>query len=284
MAGDRKYLHSISALTFAFIAVIASAILHPSPVLADPSDWLPPGSKTEFTGSPPQEYLTKGTSLKGQSLLGKLLFNSPSILGEKAVRIGLSCNSCHPSGHVNTGFHISGLSDESGSIDLSNRFWHKQSEDNIFNPIPIPSLRNVRNTAPYGINISLPTLVAFTRHVIMDEFGGPEPSNADMQALIGYMNLLEKQDSEDMSVQDKTIGFAPLIALLVDPVDALDGVELDRRIGLIKEELGRQATDTNRPQLATMIRQMKDIQGLLKSAPKAAKAAFDAFAKEAALN
>ncbi|MEP4189524.1 MAG: hypothetical protein ABJN51_00490, partial [Sneathiella sp.] len=109
--------------------------------------WLPPGSETSAE-TPVPELISKAVKIEGEILLGKLLFNSPSILGEKAVRIGLSCNNCHPSGHVNTGFYIEGLSDKPGQIDLTNRFWREEREDNIFNPTPIPSLRNVKNTAP----------------------------------------------------------------------------------------------------------------------------------------
>ncbi len=129
-------------------AIALAFLVSPPATLAEESIWLPVGSATAFNGLPPKEILQKGAKLQGQSLLGKLLFNSPSLLGEKAVRIGLSCNSCHPNGHVNTSFYISGLSGEPGTIDLSNRFWRKGTEDGLFNPVPIPSLRNVSKTAP----------------------------------------------------------------------------------------------------------------------------------------
>ncbi|MBL4908211.1 MAG: hypothetical protein JKX94_12220 [Sneathiella sp.] len=255
-----------------------------SSVKADPRLWLPEGSQTGVAGAPPTEFLIEGQALEGQSLLGKLLFNSPSLLGEKAVRIGLSCNSCHPNGHVNTSFYISGLSGDPGTIDLSNSFWRKGTEDGKFNPIPIPSLRNISKTAPYGSQISLPSLPAFTRHVIVDEFDGPPPSAQTMKALISYMNLLAKETSMDMSRQEKTIPLRRVFELLLPALQSQDTKQLDSRIFLIKEELGRRVTPENRTRLEKKILQIKNIQENVVTDPEAAKAAYDILVYRAALN
>ncbi len=264
--------------TFALCFLITS-----NSMAAETNVWLPIGSSTETSGLPPKEYLKDGEILGGKSLIGKLLFNSPSVLGEKAVRIGLSCNSCHPNGHVNTSFYISGLSSDPGTIDLSNRFWRKGTEDGKFNPIAIPSLRNVLNTAPYGTVLSLPDLPAFTRHVISDEFGGPPRSKDEMEALIGYMNLLEKETGSNMSRQVQTIPIGRLLDLLVEPVKAENREMFDFRSSLIKEELGRHLTSTNEKKVKMLALRLNQIERDLVTASQKAKAAFDTLIKEAAL-
>ena len=226
------------------VSALCATLIPVASIRAEPQNWLPEGSRTEAAGPPPAEYLTKGAKLEGLALLGKLLFNSPSLLGEKAVRIGLSCNSCHPNGHVNTSFYISGLSDEPGRIDLTNRFWRKGTEDHIFNPIPIPSLRNVSKTAPYGQDLNLPSLVAFTRHVIVDEFDGPEPSSADMRALIRYMELLANETGSNMPVQAHTATVPMLLKMLEEPLVSGKPDNYNRMAFLIREELGRRSTAT----------------------------------------
>jgi len=218
------------------------------PAIAQAETWLPPNSKTELS-TPPPEFLSSGTELSGKILLGRLLFNSPTLLGEKAIRIGLSCNSCHPSGHVNTSFYISGLSNSPGTIDLTNRFWKAGQEDNIFNPIPIPSLRGVSKTAPYGMTLNVPSLDAFTSHVMTDEFGAPFPSKGVLDALVSYMNQLETKQSVDKYIHVGTPRIPDLLDLLADPLKRQDVSEFGLRADLIKEEFGRQASDQNRPKL-----------------------------------
>jgi len=77
--------------------------------------------------------------------LGRLVFNSPRLLGGQAGRMGLSCASCHPSGRRNDRFFIDQISDQPGHADISHHFLSSQGGDEKFNPKPIPDLADVDN-------------------------------------------------------------------------------------------------------------------------------------------
>jgi hypothetical protein len=118
--------------------------------------------------------------------LGRLAFRSPLTLGGNARRLGLSCNTCHPSGAVNTKFFFQPVSDQPGNLDVSHRLWNPRGEDGIANPINIPSLRGIRWTAPYGRGGRFWSLAEFIRNVIVNEFAGREPDPLLVDALVAY--------------------------------------------------------------------------------------------------
>lgn len=215
------------------------------PATADDRNWLPPGSSTEIQSDPPSELLRPDTIRDGKWLYGRLLFRSPSLLGEKAVRIGLSCNSCHPNGHVNTGFYINGLSDRPGRIDVTHRFWQARFEDGISNPIAIPSLRGVRDTPPYGTINLFADLHAFTRHVIVTEFAGPSPGIEKVEALVAYLNSIGNNELDEGHRHVKTSTDMSYLSLLRAPLENNDEAKLRELTDLIRSELGRQASKPN---------------------------------------
>lgn len=225
-------------------------------------------------GHTPPEILKNSTKLRGEVLLGKLLFKSTSLLGEKAVRIELSCNSCHPSGHVNTSFYIAGLSEKPGTIDLTNSFWGAGQEDNKFNPIPIPTLRGVSKTAPYGSQLNLTSLAAFTSHVMIDEFGAPPPQKTILKALLSYMNELGTEQSEDTYIQVEPPEYLALLDLLAEPLRAKDISEFDFRASLLREEFGRRVTQKNRAILIQAAQKISEITQKLKTDPIAANRVY----------
>lgn len=258
-----------SRLQVAFLFFFRLSLLGISfPALADESLWLPKGSSLSSTGSIP-ELLIAGTKLEEDILLGKLLFNSPSLLGEKAVRIGLSCNSCHPNGHRNDLFFIPELSSQPGTVDLTNAFWHAGGEDKIYNPLPIPSLRDVRNTAPYGHNNTVPSLQVFTKNVIVNEFGGPPPNSDRLKALLQYMNALAKSENAQRPLRPSP-SLPTLLRLLQNPVLIEDHSELDVRIGLIKEELARQFKRSNEETLISLAKSLSELKSKAKKDKKSA--------------
>ena len=229
---------------------------------ADPADWLPPGSEVDPTTTT-REFLSTNSQIEGAALLGKLMFNSPGLLGEKATRLGISCNSCHPAGHQNTQFFMPGLSKGPGEIDLTHAFWFEAGEDNQFNPLTIPSLQNVAKTAPYGTRNIHPTLTSVTRHVIVDEFGGPDPDAETLSALIAYMSLLKVEG--DDSVPAPEITLAAYFKLLEAPLIKRDFKMLDKTAYLLREELGRKArSDANNGRYATW---SKDLREVVAAAP-----------------
>ncbi|WP_339633853.1 hypothetical protein [uncultured Sneathiella sp.] len=225
-----------------FIALFASAqSFYAAPTLADSENWLPPGSSTEKLENPPPELIKPGTPKDRDWLFGRLLFRSPSLLGEKAVRIGLSCNSCHTNGHVNTSFYINGLSDRPGRIDVTNRFWQAGFEDGIANPLDIPSLRGSADSASFGTINVFPDLHAFTSHVITTEFAGPEPDTDTLTALISYMNSFDINELGETETIVETSSDMSYISLLQRPLENRDFPQLDKLVDLILGDYGRRA-------------------------------------------
>lgn len=161
---------------------------------AEEADWLPPGSKIEstLTDRPARwiEAEMRGGHMGYLARVGELVFRSPLTLGRDAARKGLSCDACHPNGAANTQFFITGVSNIPGTVDVTHAAFHYREDDGIHNPIDIPSLRGVRLTAPYGRDGRFADLRQFSRNVIMQEFGGPEPENWQIDALVAYMNQL----------------------------------------------------------------------------------------------
>lgn len=157
--------------------------------------WLPRGDA--LAGAlkmRPRRYLDIASlpaAARRRVALGAVLFRTPELLGLEARRIGMSCETCHSGGHVNAGFFLPGLSSRNGTVDLTSKVFHRPADDGRFNPIRIPSLRGVARTAPYGHRGHFATLAAFARHVIVDEFGGVEPSKPVLRALAVYMAALK---------------------------------------------------------------------------------------------
>ena len=197
--------------------------------------------------SPPPRELTRADTVRDEKwLFGRLLFRSPSILGEKAVRIGLSCNSCHANGHKNPDFYIEGLSDSPGRIDVTHRFWQAGFDDGISNPIDIPSLRGARDSAPYGTVNIFPDLHGFIRHVIEKEFAGPPPEPKIISALAAYIESLETDEIAGIT-SGEIHGDMNYLSLLRSPIEKRDFTQLDNLIDLIRSDYGRQVSLASTP-------------------------------------
>ena len=123
--------------------------------------------------------------------LGNTAFSSPLLFGSVAREAGLSCNSCHVNGHINPDFHIPGHSARKGGLDPTGSLFNPVAEDNVENHVDIPSLRGIRYLAPYGRDGRIASLREFARHVIVNEFAGPEPAPVILDALVAYMNEFE---------------------------------------------------------------------------------------------
>ena len=174
----------------AAIPAMAQTVREPDTVLLNDAIWLGSSDRmADLLTSQPPEYL-RSVAQGGQPSflvrLGKLAFRSPFVVGGRAGRLGLSCNTCHPNGGANVDFFVEGLSDRPGSVDASHAFWNRRADDGFFNPVNVPSLRGVRLTAPYGRDGRFASLAEFTRHVIVTEFGGDEPEPLILDALVAY--------------------------------------------------------------------------------------------------
>jgi cytochrome c peroxidase len=123
--------------------------------------------------------------------LGELAFHSPLVLGGTAQRAGLSCNTCHSGGHVNAGFLVPQISDKPGNVDVSHVVFTQLADDGVLNPVNIPTLRGVAQTAPYGHDGRTASLRGFVRDVIVTEFEGAEPPPWLFDGLVAYLRQLQ---------------------------------------------------------------------------------------------
>ncbi len=167
-------------------------------------------------------------------------------MGEKSVRVGISCNSCHTSGHTNSAFFIPGLSDKPGTVDLTNTFWNEARENNKFDPVVIPSLRGLKDTAPYGSDNNFNTITSFIPHVEETEFGGPALTTVQITAIAAYLSALRLPDDNELSSQVKATAteqrtFTLLLDTLNLPRTAVakgPNTEIDMLMQLTKRLLG----------------------------------------------
>jgi cytochrome c peroxidase len=123
--------------------------------------------------------------------LGNTAFSSPLLFGEKARKAGLSCDTCHRQGDINPRFFIPGVSARHGGLDPTTAFFNPAQDDGVKNHVDIPSLRGERMLAPYGRDGRIASLREFVRQVIVNEFGGPEPSPRILDALVDYIDQIE---------------------------------------------------------------------------------------------
>ena len=123
--------------------------------------------------------------------LGDLAFSSPNMLGDVARRAGVSCSTCHVNGASNAAFFIPGLSTRHGNLDTTGAIFNPPADDHVLNPLTIPSLRGARFLGPYGHDGRQPSLRIFVRNVIVDEFGGAEPSASILDAMVAYIEDIE---------------------------------------------------------------------------------------------
>ena len=163
--------------------------------LATAAGPLPEGSRID----PPRDRvaaLRMASELAGgrQSALvalGGAAFVSPLLYGEAARAAGISCNACHANGHVNQSFHIPGHSARPGSFDATSALFNPRADNGLHDPVDIPSLRGIRHLGPYGRDGRFGSLREFARHVIVDEFAGPEPAPLILDALAAWLSELE---------------------------------------------------------------------------------------------
>lgn len=118
---------------------------------------------------------------------GDMLFDSAQIFGSPAQNLGIACSTCHNRSDVNQRLFIPGASHQPGAIDVDGAFFNPIFNDRRDDPLDIPSLRGLRFTGPYGRDGRFASLRDFTRNVIVNEFGGTEPTPFMLDALVAYM-------------------------------------------------------------------------------------------------
>jgi len=123
--------------------------------------------------------------------LGDLAFNSPTVLGGPARAAGMSCGTCHVNGAGNPRLYVPGMSTRPGNFDTTGPLFNPKAHNGMLDPVRIPSLRGARFLAPYGNDGRIASLREFIRNVIVNEFSGPEPSPAVLDAMVAYVEDID---------------------------------------------------------------------------------------------
>jgi hypothetical protein len=123
--------------------------------------------------------------------LGDIAFSSPAILGGVARQTGISCSTCHVNGASNPKFYIPGLSTRPGNFITANALFNAAANNRLLDPVTIPSLCGARYLAPYGHDGRIASLRDFIHNVIVNEFAGPEPSPAILDAMVIYIQDID---------------------------------------------------------------------------------------------
>ncbi|MEX2542258.1 MAG: cytochrome c peroxidase [Trueperaceae bacterium] len=167
----------------------------PIPVTAENAAipvWTPPG--TNLNDQVPLPLLRLNFEARGFDeadiplvAFGDMVFDSPEVFGGPARSIGLACATCHNRSDINRSFFIPGISHQPGAVDVDGAFFNPYFNDQRSDSLDIPSLRGLRFTAPYGRDGRFGSLRAFLRNVHVQEFGGPEPTEFMLDALVAYV-------------------------------------------------------------------------------------------------
>ena len=156
-----------------------------------PKIWLPPGSNINDQNPLPLLALNfeeRGFEESDIPLVayGDMLFDSPEIFGDPGRSLGITCSTCHNRSDINNSFFIPGVSHQPGAADVDGAFFNPNFNDIRSDSLDIPTLRGIRFTGPYGRDGRFGSLREFTRNVIVNEFGGEEPTPFMLDALVAY--------------------------------------------------------------------------------------------------
>jgi Di-haem cytochrome c peroxidase len=138
--------------------------------------------------------------------LGNLAFSSPSILGAVARQAGVGCGTCHVNGAGNAKFFMPKMSTRPGNFDTTGPLFNPKANNFVLDPVRIPSLRGARYLAPYGVDGRMPSLRDFVRNVIVNEFAGPEPSPAIVDAIVAYVQDIDFLPNPSLGPTGRLIG------------------------------------------------------------------------------
>jgi cytochrome c peroxidase len=190
----RRSIPAIAAVLLAGLSLLGLRSANTFPLGGDQTV-LPPGTElNEDALQRPNEFFH--TELIGGIKsylvnLGDMAFNSSLILGGPARRAGMSCGTCHVNGAGNARLYVPGMSSRPGTFDTTGPLFNPKADNHVSDPVRIPSLRGARFLAPYGNNGRIASLRDFVRNVIVNEFGGPEPSGAILDALVAYIEDID---------------------------------------------------------------------------------------------
>jgi cytochrome c peroxidase len=138
--------------------------------------------------------------------LGNLAFSSPSIFGGVAQRAGISCETCHVNGAGNAKLFMPKMSTRPGNFDTTGALFNPKADNFALDPVRIPSLRGARYLAPYGHDGRIASLREFVHNVIVNEFAGPEPSPAILDAIVAYIQDIDFLPNPSLGPGGRLVG------------------------------------------------------------------------------
>jgi cytochrome c peroxidase len=138
--------------------------------------------------------------------LGNLAFSSPGILGGVARQAAVSCGTCHVNGAGNAKFFMPKMSTRPGNFDTTGPLFNPNANNFVLDPVTIPSLRGARYLAPYGHDGRMASLHDFVHNVIVNEFAGPEPSPAIVDAIVAYIQDIDFLPNPSLGPGGRLIG------------------------------------------------------------------------------
>ena len=138
--------------------------------------------------------------------LGNLAFSSPGILGGVARQAGVSCGTCHVNGAGNAKFFMPKMSTRPGNFDTTGPLFNPKADNQVLDPVRIPSLRGARYLAPYGNDGRMPSLRDFVHNVIVNEFAGPEPSPGILDAIVAYIQDIDFLPNQSLGAAGRLTG------------------------------------------------------------------------------
>jgi cytochrome c peroxidase len=184
---------SLAALAFGFLVAAFHERVAAFPVDGDQTTLPPKTELDEDALNKPREVFHSETA-GGKSYmisLGNMAFSSPGILGGVARQAGVSCGTCHVNGAGNAKFFMPKMSTRPGNFDTTGPLFNPKADNQVLDPVRIPSLRGARYLAPYGHDGRMSSLRDFVHNVIVNEFAGPEPSPVIVDAIVAYIHDID---------------------------------------------------------------------------------------------
>ena len=198
----------IAALALGFLLICLVGRVMAFPVDGDQTTLPPKTELNEDALDRPREIF-RSEIAGGKSYminLGNLAFSSPAILGGVARQAGLSCETCHVNGAGNAKFYIPKMSTRPGNFDTTGPLFNPKADNQVLDPVRIPSLRDARYLAPYGHDGRMASLRDFVRNVIVNEFAGPEPSPVIVDAIVAYIQDIDFLPNPSLGPGGRLIG------------------------------------------------------------------------------
>lgn len=157
--------------------------------------WARPGADLVrlLTTSPGECLASPRTEEKAHQIeVGRAAFRTPFLFGGTAARAGLSCNSCHRDGRDNPDFFLEGLSGVPGTADVTSSMFSKVREDDVFNPVEIPTLVDAAGKSTFGTAAPHGSIEAFVASAVDEEFDGAPPQAVVLSVAVYVESLSSK--------------------------------------------------------------------------------------------